>query len=224
MARSGSSSEGVPWVCPARWTTQSRDADQFRAKFKKFLTEAAANVYMQGSSAPPYSLPNRSTAPEEPARSTTSAPNRQATSATSQTRASSPPTSIDPHLLPSDLQVFAKQGYTFSKDKRLVVYTDGSGLSNGKVGARAGLGVYWGSEGQAGRSNLSERVPGNLQTNNRGELLVRSLRLSPHGENADIAVSDTCAGTMSLPLHTSRDTYRLAVYYIMYVPPVNIPT
>lgn len=53
-----------------------------------------------------------------------------------------------------------------------MVYTDGSGLGNGQAGARAGLGVYWGSEGDAGRRNLAERVPGNLQTNNRGELLV----------------------------------------------------
>jgi ribonuclease HI len=54
----------------------------------------------------------------------------------------------------------------------LIVYTDGSSLSNGKTNARAGLGVYYGYGGRAVESNISERVPGILQTNNRGELLV----------------------------------------------------
>jgi ribonuclease HI len=75
--------------------------------------------------------------------------------------------------LPPDLAAIARKGYAFtSAPHHLIVYTDGSSLGNGKVGARAGLGVYYGYGGEAVDSNISERVPGDLQTNNRGELLV----------------------------------------------------
>jgi ribonuclease HI len=37
------------------------------------------------------------------------------------------------------------------------------------------LGVYYGFNGQAEECGISERVPGDLQTNNRGELLVSFL-------------------------------------------------
>jgi ribonuclease HI len=76
--------------------------------------------------------------------------------------------------LPENLAKIAEEGYTFAPGPppRLVVYTDGSGLGNGKKGALAGLGVFWGGTGKAAKNNLAERVPGPLQTNNRGELLV----------------------------------------------------
>lgn len=75
--------------------------------------------------------------------------------------------------LPLHLQAIAKQGYTFTDppSPRLVVYTDGSSLGNGRSGATAGAGVYWGEAG-ASKHNIAERVPGPVQTNNRGELLV----------------------------------------------------
>jgi ribonuclease HI len=66
-------------------------------------------------------------------------------------------------------------GFMRTAEGRLVVYTDGGCIGNGKRGAKAGLGVYYGA--RSGR-NLSEPVPGPLQTNNRGELLVRSPRSS----------------------------------------------
>ena len=75
--------------------------------------------------------------------------------------------------LPSNLAAIARKGYSFTAAPHyLIVYTDGSSLSNGKMGARAGLGVYYGYGGEAADSGISERVPGTLQTNNRGELLV----------------------------------------------------
>jgi ribonuclease HI len=80
------------------------------------------------------------------------------------------------------LAKIAEEGFSFTTfPHRLIVYTDGSSLSNGKSTARAGLGVYWGDIGLAGESNIAERVPGVLQTNNRGELLVRPspARLNP---------------------------------------------
>lgn len=46
----------------------------------------------------------------------------------------------------------AEDGWRFTKKKptALVVYTDGSGIGNGKKGAKAGLGVWWGDRGEAG--------------------------------------------------------------------------
>ncbi len=109
----------------------------------------------------------------------------------SSSRAHSPPLHADHSSLPPKLKSLAKEGYSFTKGPahHLIVYTDGSGLGNGKRGARAGLGVFWGSYGEAAERyvfvtgdgidlirssgrNLAERVPGERQTNNRGELLV----------------------------------------------------
>lgn len=90
------------------------------------------------------------------------------------TRRSSPIAEYARHeTLPDQLAKMAKQGWMFTATNppRLVVYTDGSGLSNGTKRACAGAGVYWG-DAEAGKHNLAERVPGKLQTNNRGELLV----------------------------------------------------
>ena len=75
--------------------------------------------------------------------------------------------------LPENLAAIARKGYSFTAaPHHLIVYTDGSSLNNGKARARAGLGVYYGYGGEAADSSISERVPGTLQTNNRGELLV----------------------------------------------------
>lgn len=69
---------------------------------------------------------------------------------------------------------------------RLVVYTDGGCTSNGKMKAKAGLGVYYGA--RSGR-NLSEPVPGLVQTNNRGELLVRNPRSRAPGDGISLPAS-----------------------------------
>ncbi|KAF4460692.1 RNase H domain [Fusarium albosuccineum] len=60
----------------------------------------------------------------------------------------------------------------------LKIYTDGSSLANGKAGARAGLGVYFGPNDPR---NLSERLEGKLQTNQRAELMAmqRALEIAP---------------------------------------------
>ncbi|KZO97770.1 hypothetical protein CALVIDRAFT_562669 [Calocera viscosa TUFC12733] len=57
-----------------------------------------------------------------------------------------------------------------------VVYTDGACSGNGQLGARGGVGVYWGP----GMTNVAERL-GGAQTNNRAELiaLVRALETDP---------------------------------------------
>lgn len=77
----------------------------------------------------------------------------------------------------------AQEGYNFTPPPhRLIVYADGSGLSNGSKDALAGSGVFWGSSGRAAKYNIAARVPGPKQTNNRGELyaLILALERCPH--------------------------------------------
>lgn len=66
------------------------------------------------------------------------------------------------------------EGFLFSDrfGQPLVVYTDGCCFQNGYYGAQAGIGVFWGDWGYAEDRNLSERLPGSEQTNNRAELWV----------------------------------------------------
>ncbi|XP_041661411.1 ribonuclease H1 [Cheilinus undulatus] len=56
-------------------------------------------------------------------------------------------------------------GFTYMGDA-VVVYTDGCCSANGKKGARAGIGVYWGSDNPL---NVAERLHGR-QTNQRAEI------------------------------------------------------
>lgn len=60
----------------------------------------------------------------------------------------------------------------------LRIYTDGSSLGNGGMGATAGVGVYFGPRDSR---NLSEPLTGPRQTNQRAELtaILRALELSP---------------------------------------------
>ncbi|KAL2263585.1 hypothetical protein VTK26DRAFT_6052 [Humicola hyalothermophila] len=61
-----------------------------------------------------------------------------------------------------------------SRSDVMVVYTDGSSLGNGKDGASAGVGVYF---GPSDPRNISERLAGEVQTNQRAELtaILRAL-------------------------------------------------
>ncbi|KAK0387978.1 hypothetical protein NLU13_4222 [Sarocladium strictum] len=63
-------------------------------------------------------------------------------------------------------------------DGVLRIYTDGSSLANGKVGSRAGVGVWF---GDGDRRNIAERLPGEPQTNQRAELqaIFRALEVAP---------------------------------------------
>ncbi|KAJ3080488.1 hypothetical protein HK102_003013 [Quaeritorhiza haematococci] len=64
----------------------------------------------------------------------------------------------------------------------LEVWTDGACSKNGNSGARAGIGVYFGPNDSR---NISERLPGENQTNNRAELLavIRALEVIPQHIN-----------------------------------------
>jgi ribonuclease HI len=47
------------------------------------------------------------------------------------------------------------------------IYTDGCCINNGKIGAKGGIGVYFGNDD---KRNVSKRLEGDTQTNNRAEL------------------------------------------------------
>lgn len=67
----------------------------------------------------------------------------------------------------------------------LRIYTDGSSLGNGALGAVAGVGVYFGPRHP---KNLSEPLSGTRQTNQRAELtaVLRALQLSPRNRRIEI--------------------------------------
>ncbi|KAL3994307.1 RNase H family protein [Acanthocheilonema viteae] len=56
-----------------------------------------------------------------------------------------------------------------------VVYTDGACFSNGRIGAAAGIGIYWGEQHV---DNVSEPLLNGLPTNNRAELtaVIRAIQ------------------------------------------------
>lgn len=56
------------------------------------------------------------------------------------------------------------------ESKVVKVWCDGSALKNGKVGAKAGYGVYFGSDYDP--RNVSKPLPGPVQTNQRAELMA----------------------------------------------------
>ncbi len=66
-----------------------------------------------------------------------------------------------------------------------VIWTDGSSRGNGRVGATAGMGVYF---GPSDPRNLSERLPGVVQTNNRAELTAIIRALEAVAPDANIVI------------------------------------
>ena len=57
-------------------------------------------------------------------------------------------------------------GLNFDQSEPVTVYTNGSCINNGQIGARAGVGVYWGPDHA---DNVCDRLPGR-QTNHRAEI------------------------------------------------------
>ncbi|KFA68663.1 hypothetical protein S40285_02611 [Stachybotrys chlorohalonatus IBT 40285] len=76
-----------------------------------------------------------------------------------------------------------------STENVLKIYTDGSSLANGRRESRAGLGVFFG-DGDA--RNISERLPGEPQTNQRAELMamLRAMEVAPLHQTIQI-ISDS---------------------------------
>ncbi|KAI8393489.1 ribonuclease H-like domain-containing protein [Radiomyces spectabilis] len=73
----------------------------------------------------------------------------------------------------------AKKQTAVDSTDAVVVYTDGATAGNGRAGARAGYGVYWGEQDPR---NVSERLPGPRQTNQRAEItaVISALEQAQH--------------------------------------------
>lgn len=88
-------------------------------------------------------------------------------------------------------------GSAYCETNPVTVYVDGSGMSNGRWGAMAGAGVYF---GPGNRKNLAVRVP-DKQTNNRGEVyaVLRALQAcNPHQTLVIYSDSVYAIGTLTV--------------------------
>ncbi|KAI0365993.1 ribonuclease H-like protein [Pilatotrama ljubarskyi] len=77
-----------------------------------------------------------------------------------------------------------------------IVYSDGACRGNGRAGAVAGIGVWWGKDDMR---NISERCPGD-QTNNRAELIaiIRVLETAPSDKRPLVIKTDSQYSISSL--------------------------
>lgn len=94
---------------------------------------------------------------------------RSATRTSGRTRSSSPGHHPTPRAYPTPRERTAQE-----TTRRYNIYIDGAAPSNGRAGATAGWGVYYEDE-KCHHLNMSERLEGDLQTNNRAELTVSEL-------------------------------------------------
>lgn len=88
---------------------------------------------------------------------------------------------VDSDTVPLQTKVVALDSEQYVENTNsgpLRIYTDGSSLGNGKVGAVAGVGVFF---GKGDPRNVSEPLGGELQTNQRAELtaILRALEIAP---------------------------------------------
>lgn len=69
--------------------------------------------------------------------------------------------------------------------KRIVAYTDGSCLNNGKSNAKGGIGVFFGPND---KRNYAGPLIGNIQTNNRAELMaaIKALQIVNFKDDVEI--------------------------------------
>lgn len=79
----------------------------------------------------------------------------------------------------------SRSPHSASAPTALSVYTDGSSLRNGRHGASAGVGVFFGA---GDKRNISEKLEGPYQTNNRAELtaILRALEVVSTSQNLQI--------------------------------------
>ncbi|KAJ3232108.1 Ribonuclease H1 [Chytriomyces hyalinus] len=90
------------------------------------------------------------------------------------------------------------------------IYTDGACSGNGKEGARGGIGVFFAPNDPR---NISEPLPGLVQTNNRAEILatVRALRVAP--DNPIILFTDSkyvCSGITQWIIKWKKKNWKTA--------------
>ncbi|XP_029352279.1 ribonuclease H1 isoform X1 [Echeneis naucrates] len=153
------------------WEKCKKQVDKYSSpSFKKFATEKDAWAFVRGvdvSAGPPLKkeaqsgesaaayLPKRGHEALEyiPLGKKRCHPEEEEASSPKRVKQSESSTSV------------SKDGFTYMGDA-VVVYTDGCCSGNGRNGARAGIGVYWGPDHPL---NVAERLQGR-QTNQRAEL------------------------------------------------------
>ncbi|XP_023680590.1 ribonuclease H1 isoform X1 [Paramormyrops kingsleyae] len=137
------------------------------AVYKKFASEEDAWAFVRGQSADSSS----SSAVSGCSGSAASTEIFKAVLPTRSVEGKRPHVNFDDELSPKRQKCAedtgSRDGLTFMGDA-VVVYTDGCCSCNGKQGARAGIGVYWGPDHHL---NVSDRLQGR-QTNQRAELLA----------------------------------------------------
>ncbi|GAA5938404.1 hypothetical protein JCM3775_000883 [Rhodotorula graminis] len=159
------------------------------ARHKKFPTRDEAEGFVSGGAGPSSAASTSSSAPvvtsdkRNKRTSDAAGPVERAVKRQKNESAKAGPAArrVDP--------VFGAAGSSSSSGRR--VYCDGSSRGNGKKGAVAGIGVFWGHD--VGDKNLSERLPGKLQTNNRAEMyaVARILESDPHPDKPLTICSDS---------------------------------
>ncbi|ORY22505.1 ribonuclease H-like domain-containing protein [Naematelia encephala] len=120
--------------------------------------------------------------------------------------------------LPPELAQLVNKGYNVTRggsSHRLVVYTDGSGLSNGKIGARAGVGVWYGGSGEAATRLKGKRgKKGGGWRGNKGE---QKGKRGKKGEGSVIRALEECPYP-ELPLEVRTDSQYTISCMTTYLP------
>ncbi|EPQ29300.1 uncharacterized protein PFL1_03055 [Pseudozyma flocculosa PF-1] len=177
------------------WTECEANVRGFNgAVFKKFDTRHEAEAFVKSHSgyhkgASADFIPLHDDTPSQPSSSKDNKKRHRQESVASTASSSSSSKRVKEEKInataSSSKAVFPRPQYSAdgSKVKTINVFVDGSGLGNGKKSARAGWGVYWEDQSLHGL-NEARRVPGPIQTNNRGELMamIRAIQLCPDPE------------------------------------------
>ncbi|KAJ3009913.1 UNVERIFIED_CONTAM: Ribonuclease H1, partial [Siphonaria sp. JEL0065] len=157
------------------WDTCSSQVHQFpQSEFKSFASIKDAEAYLKAPArsgqAIPQSLRTTTTTQTDSEQESIQQPQSKKPCidssvsihpSTATSTATTKLLSIDQLPVDSTPQI---QGIT----QRLTIYTDGACGGNGKRNARGGIGVFF---GEGDTRNISEPLPGPVQTNNRAELL-----------------------------------------------------
>ncbi|GAA6016648.1 hypothetical protein JCM11491_006031 [Sporobolomyces phaffii] len=162
------------------WDECRAQVDGFQGgRHKKFPTLVEAQAFVKGLALP--TVATASTAPNGKGKGKGRALEQDEAPAAKRQKTSKAAAASD--------VVFRSQEAKFPASR--TVYSDGSSKGNGKKGAVAGSGVFWSHE--LGAKNLSERLPGKLQTNNRAEMyaVARILETDPHPEQPLLICTDS---------------------------------
>lgn len=154
------------------WNACKAEVDNFpKARYKKFETEVEAEAFVSGSDQPGKSASEPSSSKSPAVKGSKSLKKEASHSDKPYSRPFSTSASKEAKktkLLEIDeVKKLAKESVPEDSSKGVVVYTDGACCFNGKHGAQAGIGIYWGPDDPR---NVSEHLDIEKPTNNRAEI------------------------------------------------------